>query len=93
MDYYHYCFGRFRSAWLCYLLDFAIFWINRSDKSKEDDATEIIDKDEMIEKAAAAVESINARGDSVIVQFNDDNLKAIFYLTKSSSSYDKYNMI
>ena len=52
-----------------------------------------LSKDEMIEKAAAAVESINARGDSVIVQFNDDNLKAIFYLTKSSSSYDKYNMI
>lgn len=75
------------------LLGFALYWINRSDKPMEDDATEIIDKDEMIEKAAAAVESINARGDSVIVQFNDDNLKAIFYLTKSSSSYDKYNMI
>lgn len=75
------------------LLGFAIFWINRSDKSMEDDATEIINKDNMIEKATAIVESINARGDSVIAQFNDDNLKAIFYLTKSSSSYDKYNMI
>lgn len=75
------------------LLGFAIFWINRSDKSMEDDATEIINKDNMIEKATATVESINARGDSVIAQFNDDNLKAVFYLTKSSSTYDIYNMI
>lgn len=74
------------------LLGLALCWINRSDKPMEDDATEIIDKYEMIEKTATAVKLINALGDSVIAQFNNENLKAIFYLT-NDGSFDKYNMI